>query len=1123
VANGILASLPATDTIQQALGTAQGQFEQALSDLTDNPARFAEPLLQALGPVTAQLPTDASAWTGPVATLIDGVQGAIPVDIDDLIAPLTDGLNGIRPLIDGSPLGGMLADLQAGRSFTDIAGEQLQGLSGQALGQFSEQLGALLSGEQLAEARAFLDTLASLQGSPPSDPAQLVGLLSEQFLGVPADLLDGAAALSQQRFDSLANVQQVAGSAIDALETELANRLAAAAAHVQGMDATLEGSFQALVDLLNQANGALTALVNGLEAVPAAVSAGLNALDVNGWISGLESALRALPQIDASSLQQVADQLLEPLTYLNDLLATIDPAQLVTQLHGMLNAMLQAVDAVLSFLTDNPIFSFFDDLREKVQVLDVQAIHDGLDAILQRIKEVVDAFDTEAIKGLIEGALGAVETALEAIDLAGAIASCVDLLQQIAGFLDTIPLADVTGAIDGVLATVDGLISSLDAGSQTAAGEIGAVLGQLGNLSFYPQAEPAIEAIEAIAELVASFDLSILPSSMADALRAACREFKDSFGPSPGQHFQQNIVQAVDDAFSEIEDPLRQAMVAIGEKLDALAGEIEGYDPGQWLAPLADLVDRLVQAVGQFSGEELLRPVETARQELLAALGSFSPADLFAPLEQAYDQVLGQLQGFTPGDLLQPLVDLYSTVDGMIQSLDLTAHLNGLGSSASDTFDGAHSQLMGAFDLSSLPGELGDLTGQIQPLLDILTPGTTPEQAASNLQTFFQDMKPGKLFEPLQGVYDDLLGLLDAVSDDVLLEVYGQLKTGLVTNLEKVDPAALSRLLGAQFDALSTAVGTNAPQAVASGLQSGYQALSGAFQAIDAGAVPDALQPLYQQAQALVNSLNPATRLGPLQSAFQPLAAQVEAAGQAADLSRLGPAFGPIGARLEAIVPDFLSHDLTVESIREGMAGLSPAALAARVDEPFDQFYASVQALSPALQAEYESFLDALGEKLMMLNPFAIFDKFRQIYQAIVDQILAVDPQAVADALNDDIYGPLLAKFEVLHPRALRQEVQETFDRVKARIESLDLGAAAAAIDDVLGTLQEKLNELKGVVDAEALQMLFAHVGDALRNLAIVDLFQKLVDALARLADDLDRTLSVAAAAFDEMIAALPA
>jgi hypothetical protein len=317
------------------MGTSQGQFEQALGDLTDNPARFAEPLLQALGPVTGQLPTDSAVWTGPVSGLLDSMQGLIPADIDSLAAPLIDGLNGIRPLVEGSPLGGMLADLQAGRSFTEIATEQLQGVSGQALGQFSEQIGNLFSGERLTEARAFIDTLATLQGNPPSDAAQLVGFLSEQFLGVPANLLDSAAAITQGRLDSLANLQQVAGSAIDALEAELTSHLAAAAAHLQSMDATQEAAYQALIDLLNQANGALTALVNGLEAVPAAVSTGLDSLNVDGWISQLESALRALPRIDAGSLQQVADQLLEPLAQLNELLASVDPAQLVTQLHGM--------------------------------------------------------------------------------------------------------------------------------------------------------------------------------------------------------------------------------------------------------------------------------------------------------------------------------------------------------------------------------------------------------------------------------------------------------------------------------------------------------------------------------------------------------------------------------------------------------------------------------------------------------------------------------------------------------------------------------------------------------------------------------------------------------------------
>ncbi len=1122
MSNGILQSLPDTSSIEQAQGLIQGQLGQTLTDLTEEPATFVEPLLQTLSPVGEAMPSDGSAWTGSISTLLDDVESLIPDNIDDLTGSLMGDLNAIQPLVEESPIGEMLSDLRSGRTFTEIATEQLEDATGGALGQLTEQIGGVLSSERLTEATDFINTLAELSSSPPTEADQLVGLISEDFLGVPRNLLSGAAAISNQRLDAIIDLQQTIGPAIDTLQTELSNRLMAATAHLGTFDPAQEAAYQTLIDLLNQSNQSVTGLIEALDDVPTVLSQGLQDLDLEDWGSQLESALESLPRLDVSALHQVADQLLQRISQLSDLLQNADPAQLVGYVHNLLNAIIDAFDTAITALTDNPVFDFFDELREKVQVLDIQEIEEGLNDILNSIRSVIDAFDTQAIVDTVEAALGAIETALDAIDIEGAITSCVALLQEISDSITAIPITDVTGAIDAALATVEGLLSDLESGSQVTLEQINSVLTALEDLSFYPLAEPVIEAINAIKDLVEGFDLSILPSSMADELRQACQDFKDSFDPSAAQYFDENVIQFLNEEFTQVEAPLREAMETVEEKLAVLAERITSLEPSEWLEPIAEAIQEVSEALGEFSGGDLIGPVETARQELLATLGEFSPEDLFAPVEQAYEEVLGQLQDFTPGDLLQPLIELYQAVDEMIQMLDIGEHLEGLSETSTAMFDSAHGQLMDALDLSSLPDELGDLSGQVQPLLNLLSPGTTPDQAASIFQTFFEDLKPGDLFEPLQDPYEQLLGLLDDLQADLLVDAFEELQAQLVTNLERVDPGVVPSLLQEQLGALGDTLEAHLPQAVAGGLESSYQGLLTAFQTIDAEAVPDTLQPLYQQAQTLVESLNPATRVGDLQDAFEALGDQVESVGEALDLSSASSAFARVGTKLGDLVPEFLSDELTVDTIREGMAALSPSALGARVNEPFDQLYADIQALTPALQSEYEAFLDTLGDKLLELSPFIIFDKFREIYQAIVDQLLFIDPQALADALNDDVYAPLLSKFETLHPCHIREAVQETFDQVVGKIEALDLEAVTTAIDGALGTIRGALADLEAVADPEALRTLFVQISDTLTDLAIVQVFEQLVDAFARLRDDLDRTLTVSGTAFDDMITALP-
>jgi hypothetical protein len=541
------------------------------------------------------------------------------------------------------------------------------------------------------------------------------------------------------------------------------------------------------------------------------------------------------------------------------------------------------------------------------------------------------------------------------------------------------------------------------------------------------------------------------------------------------------------------------------------------------LQPVTDLYQQMQSAIGDLSGEQLLAPVKDLLQQVLAALEEISPEQLISPLVEAFEQeVMAPVRDFKPSELLQPLIEAFEPLVELLEKLDFTDALGEMAESATGFLGETGSSLQDAVDLSGVPG--GDsMAAQVDPVLGLLDPTTSVDDWTGVMGDLLTNYRPGQFLAPIQTALAPVESLLDSAADDTLMAIFGQLQDA-ASATNALGEASGANPFSDQLETLAQGLDQIMPSAVSGRLDDSYGQLQAAFEQIDVGAVPEALRPQYDATQATVEALNPAVALGPLDATLAELPARVrQRATQALDLSDLREAFASTLSNLGGHLPGFLLGDLSPDAIRQGLDAFSPTRLIARIDESFDRFLDSAQQFGPAIESAVDEFVEGLGDRIVALSPAAMFSRFDELFQPIRDAI-AVAPQSLADML-DAAYDELLAKLDQIHPQVIGDAIQGLYDALVAKVQAIQdelLGALGQAIDQTLASLAETLAALNPEALVVSLGNLFDLLQETLANLSLTDLLEKLSTAFERLKQDLVTTLAQSAAAFDQMVEAIP-
>lgn len=1136
---GLLDRLPDLDSLEGLRDQVSGALDEVRERLGQDPGSLVEPLTAAIGPIADAIP-DLAELVSPLEAARDRIVARLPSGLDREIAGASALVPQAEHAVATSVLGPILDQLRAGQSINDIARQALERiLERELLGQVSRVVDAAVPPEARAAVTALIEA-AQAVGSGASDPVQLANFLAEHVLGVPVASLAGAVSVREGFAAILDRLLTNSGVDIDRLEEAVASSIVAAAGRIEALDPTNAGHWQAALVACQEARASLDTLRRAMQALPGGVFAGMGRLDLTRYkadlrqaLGGLRGALTEGPSALGwfASLEGLVDTVLRPLDELTALLAGTSPAAFAAGLRSALDALVGALETLAETLRNNAVFEVFEDLQEIVRVIAeaisrVRAVFEAaIQAVVEAVGQVVGEF--EGVRDNVDAALRELDEAVEALDVEGITRAVEDAVAELEQALAAVPLADLRDQLDEALGAVEGVVTTIAEATEDVLGQVDPLVSALEGIQFTPIVAPVSEAIQAIDDVVSSIDPGLLPEAVRSQLRGVAAAFTSQFPPSAEQWFETEVVRNLGTQFDGVTDGLRGLVEGLDERLHALANAVARIDPAVLLEPIVQVHGALDRALAGLSGSQLVDPVRGILDEALRRLREASPDRVLGGLDDAFErEVLARATQFTPSVLLQPLIEAFAPFERLVQALDFREALQQLGGAMTGFLESAQPRLTASLDFSGLPG-VGGLAGQVQPVLGLFRPNTSMDDWVAVIDREFGSYRPSRLLEPVSDALRPVDDVLTAASDEVLVAVAARLQAlAEVASLARA--SSTSALLGDRLTAAAAALEANLPDAVAAGLDAaGYDRLEAALAGIDPGQIPDGLRSQHAALRAAVEGLDPATILGPLRDALAQLPIRVrQRASQPVDWSDVEAEFGSLLRRVGDLLPGALRGAASPAEIREALAVVSPARLAARLDTRFEAFRAAAERFGPAIQAGVESVVvDRLGQAIADLSPAAILERFDQLFQPVRDAIASLAPASLAETL-DQAHAQMIARLSQIHPRVIRQRAQASFDGLIAKLTDLDerlLQAVEAAIDRALAQVRALLRALDPQALLVGLGNFFAVVRRALEGLSLTALLDRLERAFAHLEAELTRVLEMVKVAFVRMMTPLEA
>ena len=1119
--SGIFDQLPNITALEGLRDIAEAGFQGALSSTPTSTEDVLGSLPANLTSLLGSVPDDAAGLVQPLTTLLGTVQSAVGVDLVQPVTIIADGLTQTHNTIVNSALGEVALAAGETRELKDILLEQLPSLSTQYLEQLTAVRDGMLSEERVQTVIDFVNAISTFTADVPTEPGQLVDFLARGFVGVPSSLLEAPSALATPLLDQLAQMTALVANTDIALQlNSLTGQLSGAAEIIGTLDLNVEASYQDAIDLLNAAQTTLTSVADGLQGIFDDVNSGLDQIDLSQFEVDFQAAFGSIPDVDVASLDDVRSMLLEPLQQINELVA--NPQAFIERLQALLQSLTTGLEESDIGAWQSAILGFFEDVRSFIEQLDLVSIRAQIEGVFDTIdQEIADMGGDvrQTILDALNPAFDAVETSIDAIDLSAITTFIEDVFGQLDTALDQISIADLQAQLDATFATLETVVDDLVSQTNSIADQIDQIVSGVGDIQFDPVTEPVIAEIEETTEKLRQIDPDSLSPIQQTALAAAV-------GILQALDFEETIINLLTDRCAEVMALPQEPLQAVGEQLDTLLEAVTAFDAEVLVAPLSDAYAQITAPIDALEAGTLLEPLNTTLAQVKSAFDALSPEQLRAPLDALYAPLPAALDVLSPTDLLQPVVEVFDQFEEALNRVDLSALLEELQSVQDDLFAQAKAQLIDHVQGLGLPTALTDLLVTLTPVLDLMSPAffiDPVNKFIEVLDKILDELRPGDLFIPLQGLYDELLALLSQVSEEMLTGEFEQVRLALVTGLDRIDPTVLTANIDGLSLEVSTFLGGMDPASLVTNLNAPYQSLSVAFDDLDETSVPAELQTLYDQLENLVAGLNPEPAITALQNSFTSVQSRLEGLGTVS-LDGLVDPFASLRQQIDALIPDFLQEPVTAETLTAALESERPDALAADLNDAFEELKTNYAALKPQLLQELQSFADENQDLLMVLSIQSLTGQFQETYDAIKAQVLALNPNGIIEDLQGT-FDTVKAQIEELNPTFLVDELSETFNRITGKLDAFGLDAIETGLTTSLQNIKDKLAVLDPheILSQAGLLDRFAELQEALDAVSVVAIVASLGEALQKLCEELQEELEKVQVSFNAMISAIPA
>ncbi len=451
---------------------------------------------------------------------------------------------------------------------------------------------------------------------------------------------------------------------------------------------------------------------------------------------------------------------------IHDTFAASPLGQLRQTIRAFLGDIENAIDSVPTAEIQLTVEAMLERVGDEIEALGITRIKENISAALDEAREFV----TDNINsGLTEGVRGAVELVLANVKSLG---------------LDTL-ISELTAAVN----KLDTLTAELQAALEGRMDDLTNLLSQLDTLSFEPVSDQVIAEIDELRTRLEAIDPNTLSDVEKLALRAALALLEEI-------DLEDQIISGLKQGYRAAESEIKGLLDEITAALEQLRETIEGFDPGKVLGPVGEGLDAAGEAIKKVNGQALVRPLQEQVDSLVEKLEEFSPGQVLDPLQAPYDTMMETVNRLDPAQWVAPLNELYEQIDHVIDLVDVTPLLDELDRMQRELLSNVRTAIMEALDAVDLPEPFAGFFTGMRPFLDGVTdaifgdPDTELKQISTRINT---ELSLRRLAEPLDAVFDELIGMVGEIPPDDLTDAMNAVRSGLGFGLEALDPDAVIR------------------------------------------------------------------------------------------------------------------------------------------------------------------------------------------------------------------------------------------------------------------------------------------------------------------------------------------
>lgn len=1124
MADGILKQLPDIQSLLDRRGAAEGQLEGFLGTLASfepgNPSSPVAPVGSVLVDLEAKLDIDTTGLSTDLSSAIDVIKNALPPGTLEYVEAIEEAYDAARDLLQDNAL---VKEVAASGDLKEVALaviEEALSLFDQRIGQLG---GNLIDADTLEGIRGVFATIEEFRTDFESHSDDLLPFLTQHLLGVRPDLLSGPL---QHLDETYAVLAPLAAEALNPAREDLAGSLADLLAAVEEFDPEDAAAYDELETLLGGLESAIRAMVAALTPVYGQVQALVENHAWDAVFSTYRDLLQEVTFDPPFTVDSVTDKMAEVLeeilarfymtfgvqdltqriealsAVIHDTFAASPLGQLRQTIRDFLGDIENAIDSVPTAEIQLAVEAMLERVGDEIEALGITQITESISAALDEAREFV----TENINsGLTEGVQRAVELVLANIKSLG---------------LDTL-ISELTAAVN----KLDTLTADLQKALEGRMDDLSSFLSQLDTLSFEPVGDQVIEQIDELRTRLEAIDPNTLSDVEKLALKAALALLEEI-------DLEDQVISGLKQGYRAAEAEIKGLLEEITAALEQLRETIEGFDPAQVLGPVGEALDIAGEAVEKVNGQALVRPLQKQVDNLVEKLEEFSPGQVLDPLQVPYDTMMETVNRLDPSQWVTPLNDLYEQIDHVIDLVDVTPLLDELDRMQRELLSNVRTAIMDAFDAVDLPEPFAGFYTGMRPFVESVTeaifgdPDTELKQISTRVNT---EVSLRRLAEPLDAVFDELIGMVGEIPQDALTDAMNAARTGLGFGLEALDPDAVIRVLR---EGQARLVELDPRALLAS---QALPTLELAFEA-KAGAAPpgrqDDVVSVSARFDAVISLVTPgadANLIRPLIEAHDELEDALRRRINALDASGAVEAYTDLRKGLDSVVPPFLRSPtpLTHDEIMAGLRGMRPSVKFDRVEEVLERFLREISPLGEALEPAFNGLFKGIREALMFLNPIDLKDAVEDIYEAVRRKVRVLDPEALADSIRENFFDPLTGALQDINPATIKGEIDETYRETLAAVSTTVrevLDDIAEALEEQLGDMREEIQKLLDQIEA-TLGTTAGRVKEVVKRLEEL-VFVELLERLKRLIDNLglsfDKELDRVRNAFDEMLAAIP-